>query len=85
MGIKVEVRPIRVSELVEAAENGSLKEMFGSGTAAVISPVAGFSYQDQYHELPTQENSTASLLKKGLTDIQQNNVEDKFNWTHKVS
>ena len=54
MGIDVEVRPIKVSELVEAANNGSLKEMFGSGTAAVISPISGFANKDQFWELPKQ-------------------------------
>ena len=40
-GIKVDVRKFTVTEVVEASENGSLKEMFGAGTAAVISPIAG--------------------------------------------
>ena len=51
-GIKLDVRPVLVSEVVEAAKNGSLKEIFGAGTAAVISPITGFSYQDVYYELP---------------------------------
>jgi branched-chain amino acid aminotransferase len=35
-----------VSELIEAAKNGSLKEIFGAGTAAVVNPIVGFSYQE---------------------------------------
>ena len=82
--IDMVIRPVIVSELVEAAKNGSLKEIFGAGTAAVISPIAGFSYQDVYYELPKTENSFAMLLKDKLTNIQQKLAEDTFGWTVKV-
>ncbi|MGC1514877.1 MAG: branched-chain amino acid aminotransferase, partial [Maribacter sp.] len=52
LGIKTEVRKITVKEVVEAAKNGNLKEMFGAGTAAVISPVSGFGFRDTDYELP---------------------------------
>ncbi|MDH3322248.1 MAG: branched-chain amino acid aminotransferase [Flavobacteriaceae bacterium] len=78
--IPVEVRKITVSELVEAANNGSLKEMFGAGTAAVISPISGFGYQDKDYDLPELENTYAERLKKRITDIQYNRAEDKFGW-----
>ena len=83
-GIKAEVRKISVTEVVEAAKSGSLKEMFGAGTAAVISPISGFGFQDSDYELPEIENNYASLLKKRITDIQYNRAEDKFGWRHKV-
>jgi branched-chain amino acid aminotransferase len=82
--IKVEVRSVLVSELVEAADNGSLKEIFGAGTAAVINPIVGFCYQDKYHELPKLENSIASELKEKLTNIQYKIAEDTFGWTVKI-
>lgn len=84
MGLKVEVRSVLVSELVEAAQNGSLKEMFGSGTAAVVNPIAGFAYQDTYYELPKVEESYAQILKEKLTNIQYKVEEDIFGWTMKV-
>lgn len=83
-GIQTEVRSVLASELVNAANDGSLKEIFGAGTAAVISPISGFSYQDIYHELPKIENSVALQLKDKLTNIQQKLAEDTFNWTVKV-
>ena len=83
-GIKTEVRKISVTEVVEAAKSGALKEMFGAGTAAVISPISGFGFQDSDYELPEIENNYASLLKKRITDIQYNRAEDKFGWRHKV-
>jgi len=83
-GIKVEVRKIRVKELVEASNNGSLKEMFGAGTAAVISPISVFGHRNKDYELPEIENSYAALLKKRITDIQYNRAEDKFGWRYLV-
>ena len=83
-GIDVEVRKISVKEIVEAAKNGSLKEMFGAGTAAVISPISGFGYQDQSFDIPELENSYAKLFKKRITDIQYNRSEDKFGWRYEV-
>lgn len=83
-GIKTEVRKITVKEVVEAAKNGRLKEMFGAGTAAVISPISGFGYRDTDYELPELENSYAKKLKKLITDIQYNKSEDKFGWRYKV-
>jgi branched-chain amino acid aminotransferase len=83
-GIAVEVRPVLVSELVEAAKNGTLKEIFGAGTAAVISPISGFSYQDVYYELPKIEKTVAIQLKDKLTNIQNKLEEDTFGWTVKI-
>ena len=82
--ITVEERPVLVSEIVEAAKNGSLKEIFGAGTAAVISPVNAFSYQDIIYELEKQEDGFASRFKKELTDIQYNLSEDPFGWRYEV-
>ena len=78
------MRPIRVSEIVEAARKGELLEMFGAGTAAVISPILGFAHKGEKFELPKVENSYASFIKKSLTDIQRNLAEDKFGWRFKV-
>ncbi len=83
-GINVEVRPVLVSELVEASQNGTLKEIFGAGTAAVVNPIAGYSYKEIYYELPKIENSYASLLKEKLTSLQNKLTEDTFGWTVKV-
>ena len=83
-GIKVEVRPVKVTEIVEAAKKGELLEMFGAGTAAVISPILGFAHKDEKFELPKVENSYSSLIKKSLTDIQRNLAEDKFGWRFKI-
>jgi len=78
------VRSVLVWELIEAAKNGTLKEIFGAGTAAVINPIVGFSYQEEYYELPKLENSIALQLKDKLTNIQYKLEEDTFGWTVKI-
>ncbi|APG65323.1 branched chain amino acid aminotransferase [Tenacibaculum todarodis] len=83
-GIDVEVRKITVSEVIAAAQSGSLKEMFGAGTAAVISPIAGFGYQEKDYDLPELENPLALQLKKQITDIQTNKAEDPYGWRVKL-
>ncbi|WP_299437875.1 branched-chain amino acid aminotransferase [uncultured Aquimarina sp.] len=83
-GYDLEVRPIKVSEIVEAATNGTLKEIFGAGTAAVVSPVKAFGYKGEHYEIEKQENSYASHFKKALMDIQYNKAEDAFGWRVKV-
>ncbi len=83
-GISVEIRSISVHEIVEASENGSLKEMFGAGTAAVISPITAFGYKEKEFTLPELENTFASKLKKQITDIQYNRSDDKFGYRYAV-
>jgi len=83
-GVKVEERRISVKELNEAAENGILKEVFGSGTAAVIVPIKGYKHKDFIHELPVIENSYATRFKAALKDIQYNRSEDKHGWRVKI-
>lgn len=83
-GIDVEIRQIKVSELNEAARNGSLKEIFGSGTAAVINPILGYKHGDFKHELPKIENTYATLFKTQLNAIQYNTAEDPHGWRYKV-
>jgi branched-chain amino acid aminotransferase len=84
-GIPTEVRKIKVSELIEAAKNGTLMEMFGSGTAAVVSPISSFGYQGKRYDLPELLDSYASHFKKRITDIQYNRSEDPFGWRYAVS
>lgn len=84
VGINVEVRPVLVEELIESSKNGDLKEIFGAGTAAVVSPISGFSYKENYFEIPKAADSYALLLKEGLNKIQYNLAEDTFGWTVQV-
>ncbi len=83
-GMDVQIRSVLVEEIVNAAKDGSLKEIFGAGTAAVVSPISAFSFQDVEYALPKMENSFALQLKEKLTNIQYKLAEDTFGWTVKV-
>ena len=83
-GIDVKVYRLTVDELVSAANDGSLKEIFGAGTAAVISPVSAFNYKDTTYQLPEVTSSFATQFKKQLMDIQHNASDDPFGWRYEV-
>ena len=83
-GIEYEVRTISVYEIEDAAKKGTLLEMFGAGTAAVVNPILGFNFNGNDYELPKTENSFAMHFKNRITGIQTKKAEDKFGWTYKV-
>ena len=83
-GIPVEERPIKISELKEAHQNGSLEEVFGTGTAVVVLPIHGFSHQEIAYTLP-KETPLALKLKEKLVGIQYNASEDPFGWRQAVN
>ncbi|WP_452221143.1 branched-chain amino acid aminotransferase [Lacinutrix salivirga] len=83
--VAIEVRPVAVEEIKTAARNGSLKEIFGSGTAAVVSPISAFEHADDVFELPElNDQSYSTVFKKKLMDIQYNKAEDKHGWRVEV-
>ncbi len=82
--IKIEVRSITVTELIEAAKKGHLKEIFGAGTAAVISPILGFKHSDFTYEIPKISDAYATFFKEKLNNIQYNLAEDKHQWRYEI-
>lgn len=84
LGIKVEVRRIKVDEIKEASKKGELKEIFGTGTAATVINICSFSHQEKVYKLPNIKNKYSAKLKKVLLDIQYNKAEDKFGWRFKI-
>jgi len=84
-GIEVEQRKIDIQELVEASKNGSLKEVFGAGTAAVVAPIAELHYKGVDMVLPDVDTwKIAPDVKKRLADIRYGRAEDTHNWMLKV-
>ena len=83
-GIEVDVRPIKISEIVAASKNNSLKEMFGSGTAVVINPIKSFGYQGANYKLPEVAHPIASKLKEQIMSIQYNLTSDPHGWRFEV-
>ncbi len=79
-GIDVVVRPVTVTEIIDAYKDGSLKEVFGAGTAVVISPISGIGHQGEKYTLQPQENSFAEMIKEKIVNIQYNKSEDPYGW-----
>lgn len=84
-GYKVSERLLSVDELVEALENNKLEEAWGTGTAAVVSPIGKLSYNGkEYIVNNNQIGSVTQELYDTLTGIQWGKVEDKFDWIYKI-
>ena len=85
VGMEVEERRISIDELIEAGKAGRLSEAFGSGTAAVISPVGELKYEEQVIGINDNKiGPVAQLFYDTITGIQKGAVEDKLGWTTKV-
>lgn len=85
-GMKVAERRISVDELFAAHENGQLEEVFGSGTAAVISPVGELSWKGK--KIVINNNKTGEYSQKlfdYITDLQYGKSEDKLGWISEVA
>ena len=80
-GMTVSERRISIDEIMAAHEDGSLTEVFGSGTAAVISPVGEIRYDDKIMNIGDGTPGEISLkFYNTLTDIQYGKAEDTENW-----
>lgn len=81
-GIEVVVDDILVEDILNAHKNGTLREIWGVGTAVVVNQFKAVGYKDQHYELPrlSPEDSFAAILKKDLVSIQTNKTEDPFGW-----
>lgn len=83
--IPVEERRISIDEVVEAYEKGVLEEVFGTGTAAVISPVGELKWNNQKLVINNGEiGEVSQMLYDTLTGIQTGKIEDTFGWTIKL-
>ena len=85
-GLPVEERRISVDELVEAARTGALEECWGSGTAAVISPVGALRYENEVMQIKDGGiGEFSQKLYDTVTGIQTGKVEDTLGWTVEVT
>jgi branched-chain amino acid aminotransferase len=84
-GYVVEERPLTIEEIRESFYKGELKEAFGTGTAAVIAPIAELFYDGQTLDLPPVEQwDVSNWLKKELADIRYGRTADTHHWMYKV-
>ncbi len=84
-GYEVEERRISAEELFEAAENGTLEEAWGTGTAAVVSPIGELAMEDK--KVTVSGGKIGPITQKlydELTGIQWGRVADPHNWITKL-
>ena len=85
-GIETEERPVSIHEVVDAHKNGQLREMWGTGTAAVISPVGELGYAGD--RLTINGGKIGELTQKlydTVTAIQYGETNDTHGWTRRIS
>ncbi len=84
-GYKVSERLLSVDELAEALEKGQLKEAWGCGTAAVVSPIGELCYKNVKYPINNGEiGEVTQHLYDTLTGIQWGKIEDTFGWTKEI-
>ncbi len=84
-GYKVNETRLSIDDLMQAGRDGRLEEVFGTGTAAVISPVGALRYRGE--EITVNDFKIGDLTQKlydCLTGIQWGKIEDKYGWTTMV-
>ncbi len=80
-GYNVNERQISIDEIMEAHNNGTLVELFGTGTAAIISSISKLKYKDtEIHFSDEHPGELGTKLYKELTDIQYGRKDDVHNW-----
>ena len=85
MGLTVEERRIDIQEIADAYDAGKLDEVFGTGTAAVISPVGHLKWNDKVMEINDNKiGKISQMLYDTMTGIQWGKVEDTFNWIYPI-
>ncbi len=84
-GFEVEERRLSVEELISAARDGSLEEAFGSGTAAVVSPIGTLYYKGETFTISGGGiGPVAQDLYDTLTGIQWGKVADPYGWSQVI-
>ena len=80
-GLTVEERRIDIQEIADAYDAGKLDEVFGTGTAAVISPVGHLKWNDKVMEINGNKiGKISQMLYDTMTGIQWGKIEDTFGW-----
>ncbi len=84
-GFTVEERRISIDEVYEAGQTGELKEMFGTGTAAVISPVGLLDWNGKKLVINNGEiGKVSQMLYDEITGIQFGDKKDEFGWSYEI-
>lgn len=83
--MQVQERKLGMAEVTDAAQNGKLQEVFGAGTAAVISPVKAIRHHGEML-IPNEQDRgpLGQKLYDTIYGIQRGKVEDPFGWVHSI-
>jgi branched-chain amino acid aminotransferase len=85
-GMKLSERSLSIDEVIEAAKNGSLQEAFGTGTAAVISPVGQITYKGEDHIVAGGKMGELSQrLYDEIVAIQYGEKPDPYGWVERIN
>ena len=84
MGIPVEERRISIDEVMDAYKKGELQEVFGTGTAAIISMIKELRYRDTIMEFDVEKWKVCKEVKQRLTDIRSGKLPDSHHWMMKI-
>ena len=83
LGMTVEQRKVSVAEIEEAFKNGSITEAFGTGTAAVVSPIATINIHGVDYNLPAAgKDSFQQRVKEKLNNIRLGIEPDVYGWNY---
>ncbi len=83
--MKISERKLAIDEIVDAAKDGSLQEIFASGTAAVISPIGWLNINGSDIQVAdAQVGPVAQKLYDTLYGIQTGAIEDFMGWTYQI-
>jgi branched-chain amino acid aminotransferase len=63
---KVAVKPFKIHDLMKASKEKRLYEAFGAGTAAIVSPIQSFIYEDETYEVPIEKEKGAGKLTQRI-------------------
>lgn len=85
LGLEAEERAISIDEVIEGISSGSITEAFGSGTAAVISPVGSLTYKEKEYVINgNQVGTVTQQLYDTLVNIQYGRQADPFGWVREI-
>ncbi|AQS59499.1 branched-chain amino acid aminotransferase [Desulforamulus ferrireducens] len=85
LGLEAEERAISIDEVIEGISSGSITEAFGSGTAAVISPVGSLTYKEKEYVINgNQVGNVTQQLYDTLVNIQYGRQADPFGWVREI-
>jgi len=84
MGLTIEERPLSIDEIIKAYKEGELREVFGTGTAATVSPIKELRYKEFVMHFDTSKWEVMPSVKDRLDDIRSCKAPDTFGWMVKI-